>query len=255
LYPRAVGNRRVRQLPWTDLQDSETGMWMITAGTQPDGSAVASAHAAWLMPVYSQIGLAGPNTNGINMRVPIDNASAWLYRIRWSYNPIPDNEIADYKNSGYSYPELLPGTWTPKDNIHNDYNVDRVAQKYFSYTGIRAFPTQDVALIENQRGAIQDRTLEHLTSSDQQVIFLRRKLLASARALMEGKEPSEPWHPEGYKYRRARVVLPNATREEAIEQAKEQAKTARDGRRRLEEPAAVAAGAWSSGDRLRTQGE
>jgi phthalate 4,5-dioxygenase len=129
-FPRAVGNRRVRRLPWTDLHDSEIGMWLISAGEQPDGKVFASAHAAWLMPIYSQIGLSGPNTNGINMRVPIDNSSAFLYRIRWSYNPIPDSEIADYKYSGYSYPELIPGTWTPKDNIHNDYNVDRRTPEY-----------------------------------------------------------------------------------------------------------------------------
>jgi phenylpropionate dioxygenase-like ring-hydroxylating dioxygenase large terminal subunit len=196
-FPVAVGSRRVSEIPWTDLRESETGMWMITAGSDAAGKSFASAHAAWLMPVFSQIGLSGPNTNGINMRVPIDNASAFLYRIRWAYNPIPEEEIADYKYSGYSYPELIPGTWTPKDNISNDYNVDRVAQKNFSYTGIRAFPTQDVALIENQRGPIQDRTLEHLTSSDGQVIFIRRKLMAMATALQAGQEPSEPWQPRG----------------------------------------------------------
>jgi nitrite reductase/ring-hydroxylating ferredoxin subunit len=226
-FPRAVGNRRVRQHVWTDLHDSEVGMWMINSGRQADGKVYASAHAAWLMPIYSQIGLSGPNTNGMNMRVPIDNASAFIYRIRWSYDPIPESEIDDYKHSGYSYPELIPGSWTPRDNITNDYNIDRVAQRNFSYTGIRAFPTQDVALIENQRGPVQDRSLEHLISSDAQIIFIRRKLLATAKALVQGVEPGPPSHPEGYRFRRARVVLDHGTEAEAIEQAKEQAKTSR----------------------------
>src|SRR6185369_9086654 len=108
--------------------------------------------SAWMMPIFSQIGLSGPNTNGINMRTPVDNGAIYIYRLRWSYNPIPEAEIHDYKYSNYSYPEMLPGTYTPKDNLSNDYNIDRVTQRNFSYTGIRAFPTQDTALIENQWG-------------------------------------------------------------------------------------------------------
>jgi phenylpropionate dioxygenase-like ring-hydroxylating dioxygenase large terminal subunit len=222
-YPVAVGSRRVRELPWTDLHESEVGMWLITAGTQPDGKSFASVHSAWMMPIFSQIGLAGPNTNGINMRVPIDNASIYIYRLRWSYDPIPASEIADYKHSGYSYPEMMPGSWTPKDNIHNDYNIDRVAQRNFSYTGIRAFPTQDTALIENQWGPIADRTQEHLGSSDQQIIHIRRRLIATAKSLAAGDELGEPFRPEAYAYLRARVVH-EGPRAEVIELAKERAK-------------------------------
>src|SRR5581483_4440670 len=225
LYPVAVGGRRVRQLPWTDLLESEVGMWLINAGVNSDGSSYATAHSAWMMPIFSQIGLAGPNTNGINMRTPIDNGSIFIYRLRWSYDPIPESEIADYRHSGYSYPEIIPGTWTPKDNIHNDYNIDRVAQRNFSYTGIRAFPTQDTALIENQWGPIADRTQEHLGSSDQQIIWIRRRLIAVARALAEGTEPNEASHPEGFSFLRSRAVT-NGPKASAIAQAIEQAKRA-----------------------------
>jgi hypothetical protein len=221
-YPTAVGNRRVRELPWTDLHESDVGMWLITAQDQEGGKSVATAHAAWMMPVFSQIGLAGPNTNGINMRVPIDNASIYIYRLRWSYEPIPEAEIADYRHSGYSYPEMLPGSWTPKDNIHNDYNIDRVAQRNFSYTGIRAFPTQDTALIENQWGPIADRTQEHLGSSDQQIIHIRRRLIATAKSLIAGNELAEPFRAESYAYLRARVTH-DGPKSEAIEMAKQQA--------------------------------
>jgi phthalate 4,5-dioxygenase oxygenase subunit len=222
-FPRAVGNRRVRQLPWTNVADSEVGMWLISAGEQADGKSFATAHSAWMMPIFSQIGLSGPNTSGINMRIPIDNASLLIYRLRWSYDPIPEQEIFDYRHSGYSYPEMIPGSWTAKDNIHNDYNVDRVAQRNFSYTGIRAFPTQDTALIENQWGPIANRTLEHLGSSDQQIIHIRHRLLNTAKALAGGREPTEPWHPEGFGFRRARVVI-EGSKDQAIEAAKEQAK-------------------------------
>jgi len=99
----------------------------------------------------------------------------------------------------------MPGTWRLKDNIHNDYNVDRVAQRTFSYSGIKAFPTQDVALVENQWGPIADRTREHLAASDRQIIQLRQRLVAAAKALIQGSEPKEPWHPEAYAYLRGRA--------------------------------------------------
>ena len=176
-----------------------------------------------MMPIFSQIGLSGPNTNGINMRTPIDNGALYIYRLRWSYNPIPETEIHDYKYSNYSYPEMQPGTYTPKDNMTNDYNIDRVTQRNFSYTGIRAFPTQDTALIENQWGPVANRWREHLGSSDQQIIHIRRRLMASARALAAGTEPPEVLRPEGYAWGGARVVR-DGTKEEAIEQAKVEAK-------------------------------
>jgi hypothetical protein len=223
-FPRAVGPRRVRELPWLDVADNDAGMWLLTKGTQPDGRKYAMANQAWIMPIFSQIGLAGPNTHSINIRVPIDNVSMTIFRLRWSTQPISEKELADYKYSGYSYPELLPGTWRLKDHIHNDHNIDRVAQRSFSYTGIKAFPTQDVALVENQWGAIADRTQEHLSSSDQQIIHIRHRLLATARALFEGTEPVEPQHPECYGFLRGSVVYEDeAGLQTALEEAKRKA--------------------------------
>jgi hypothetical protein len=228
-----VGPRRVHELPWLGVEDNEAGMWLLTRGTQPDGRKYAMANQAWIMPVFCQIGLAGPNTNSINIRVPIDNTSMTIFRLRWSTAPIPEKELADYKFSGYSYPELIPGTWRLKDNIHNDYNIDRVAQRSFSYTGIKAFPTQDVALVENQWGAIADRTQEHLASSDQQIIHIRHRLLATARALFEGSEPVEPLHPECYGYSRGRSLYEeDDALSAAMQEAKSRAMSSVDARTR-----------------------
>jgi hypothetical protein len=192
----------------------------VTGGSLPDGRAYANVNQAWMMPVFCQIGLAGPNTNSVNMRVPRDNDSIYIYRLRWSTKPIPEKELDDYKHSGYSYPELIPGTWQLKDNIHNDYNIDRVAQRAFSYTGIKAFPTQDIALVENQWGPVADRTREHLASSDAQIINLRKRLLTAAKALAQGVEPREPWHPEGYSYVRGRATYEDESAlQDAIDEA------------------------------------
>jgi hypothetical protein len=113
---------------------------------------------------------------------------------------------------------MIPGSFQTRANVHNDYLVDREKQKNVNYTGISTFPLQDIAMMENQWGPIADRTREHLTSLDYQIIQIRQRLLAAARALANGIEPAEPWRPEAYRYRRASAV--GATADEAIERAK-----------------------------------
>jgi hypothetical protein len=50
-----------------------------------------------------------------------------------------------------SWRALIPGTFIPADNKSNDYHIDRVAQRNFSYTGIKTFPLQDMAMMEDLR--------------------------------------------------------------------------------------------------------
>src|SRR4030088_1515354 len=54
----------------------------------------------------------------------------------------------------------------PLQNKANDYLIDRQAQKTVSFTGIRGVRVQDMAVQEDQRGPISDRTTQHLGSSD-----------------------------------------------------------------------------------------
>ena len=80
-------------------------------------------------------------------------------------------------------------------------------------------------MMENQWGPIADRTREHLTSCDYQIIHVRQRLLKAAKALAQGIEPSEPWHPEAYRYRREQAR--GATREEAIANVRAKALSSR----------------------------
>src|SRR5215211_279321 len=173
------------------------------------------------MPIFCTAGNALPGHLSSNMRVPIDNKSLMFYRLRWSCQPISPDDLDEYKHGEWTHPALMPGTWTPRDNVHNDYNVNRVAQKYFSYSGIKTFPMQDIAMMENQWGPIADRTREHLVSLDYAIIYRRRRLLALAKALARDEEPSEPWHPEAFHMHAASAVAD--TEEQAVRLAKEQA--------------------------------
>jgi phthalate 4,5-dioxygenase len=91
-------------------------------------------------------------------------------------------------------------------NKRNDYLIDREAQKTVSFTGIRGVRVQDMAVQEDQRGPISDRTTEHLGASDTGVIATRRRLLAQAQALHKGTEPSQPHDPQAYRLRSMAVV-------------------------------------------------
>ena len=97
-----------------------------------------------------------------------------------------------------------------------------------SFSGIKGYPLQDMAMAENQWGAIADRTQEHLTSSDRHVIHVRQRLIRAARAMAAGVEPSEPWHPEAYRYHYESVVAPS--RDEAIALATAHATASRPAR-------------------------
>lgn len=68
----------------------------------------------------------------------------------------------------------------------------------YHFTGISSFPMQDVAVIEDQRGRLMDRSRETLTSSDAMIVQVRRKLMKAARDLREGREPALPHRPDQF---------------------------------------------------------
>jgi phenylpropionate dioxygenase-like ring-hydroxylating dioxygenase large terminal subunit len=225
-FPRSVGDRRVRKddprassFSNTRLIDHEQAMLSVNVQEQPDGKFQASAGVTWWMPLFCTAGISLPGHFASNMRIPIDNESLMFYRLRWSWEPITDDQLSEYKNGGYTHPELIPGTWMPKANLQNDYEIDRVAQKYFSYSGIKTFPLQDIALIEAQWGPISHHWEEHLVSSDYMIIYVRRRLIKAAKELMQGIEPTGPSRPDVYRFHRDSAV--GATREEALKLATE----------------------------------
>ena len=176
----------------------------------------ASVGVNWWMPIFSTAGVSAPGHLSSNMRIPMDNESLMFYRLRWSWEPIGEQDLNEYKHGGYTHPEVIPGTWTPKANLQNDYLVDRVAQKNFSYTGIKTFPLQDIALIEAQWGPIAKREYEHLVSADYMIIYIRRRLIKTARELAQGIEPS--FQPEVAHVHRETAI--GDTEEEAVAKAK-----------------------------------
>ena len=79
---------------------------------------------------------------------------------------------------------VVPRTYTRE----NDYQIDRVAQKGTSYSGIRDFRSQD-AMATETAGPVYDRTREHLGSTDVALIRMHRLLLRAAKGLARGEQP------------------------------------------------------------------
>jgi phenylpropionate dioxygenase-like ring-hydroxylating dioxygenase large terminal subunit len=231
-FPRAVGNRRVKNMDASlpnqrgaglaaKLIDKDHAMLSAQVMERPDGKIEASVNATWWMPIFCTAGISFPGHFSSNMRIPIDNESLMFYRLRWSFEEITDDQLAEYKNGGYSHPELIPGTWMPKANLQNDYLIDRVAQKNLTYSGIKTFPLQDIALIEAQWGPIAKREYEHLVRADYMIIHVRQRLLKAAKDIQAGLDPEGPFHPELYRFHRESAI--GDTEEQAIANAIEKA--------------------------------
>mgnify|MGYP005635708545 CR=1 FL=1 len=87
---------------------------------------------------------------------------------------------------GLNYEEN-PGTgfldrWKLKENRSNDYMISREEQRTSSYTGVRGIHLQDQMITESM-GSIEDRTKEHLGTSDQMITATRRRLIKAAKEL------------------------------------------------------------------------
>jgi phthalate 4,5-dioxygenase len=162
----------------------------------------------WIMPWYTMVPPYGDNALNGHAWVPIDddNNFAWTF----TYHPtrrLTTEEVETMKAGGGIHAIVAPGTFRPVLNKENDYGMDREAQKVGRYySGIAGIAIQDASLQESM-GAIQDRTRENLTSTDNAIIMARLRLRKAARALDDGKRPPG-LDPEAHKVRSASFVLP-----------------------------------------------
>jgi nitrite reductase/ring-hydroxylating ferredoxin subunit len=96
-------------------------------------------------------------------------------------------------------------------NMDNDFQIDREAQaRGDSFTGIAGIRIQDCAVTESM-GIVNDRSIEHLGTTDSFIIRTRRKLLAMAKALEEnGTVPIGVDTPQVYRQRSGEMIIPRS---------------------------------------------
>jgi len=173
--------------------------------------------ACFLFPFYVMIptGLLGHQIL-VRAWVPMDDTHTMYISMARRQNRGPrDRASADNNNSAvvgmpYDEPESdWFGRFRLRPNAHNDYFIDRGKQKLKeNYTGIDGVHVQDQAITESE-GAIFDRSIEHLGSSDAMIIRTRRRLMNAARAHAEaGTVPPGVDDPAVYGVRAGGVILP-----------------------------------------------
>ena len=148
----------------------------------------------WLMPSFTMIAAKPGTPIHFQVRVPVDDEHQIYYRIIWHpERALTESELYAAKESGVNFPEIIPGTFYPRENRENNFLIDRALQKSgTSFTGIKSIPAQDWAMQEDQGGPITNRSMEHLVSADGAIIQVRQRLLKALRELQEGSEPLEP---------------------------------------------------------------
>jgi hypothetical protein len=172
--------------------------------------------AQYLFPFYAMppVGILGAR-KAILAIVPVDDTHMMRWQIgipnRWAQVGVIRPAYQTHPEYGYMPEESgFLGKWRMVQNRHNDYLMDRDLQANGkSYTGILGIGIQDEAVTESM-GPINDRTKEHLGTSDLMVIRLRSLLLKAAKALRErGEVPGGVDNPEDYAVRSGGVILPN----------------------------------------------
>jgi phenylpropionate dioxygenase-like ring-hydroxylating dioxygenase large terminal subunit len=144
----------------------------------------------WLMPCFSFFPPYGDNPYGGHAFVPIDDETCWTFSIDYHpRRPLSEAEL-DAMHAGKGiHVKTVESGFTPLANKRNDYLIDRAAQKAKkTFSGVFDVGTQDAAVQESM-GAVQDRSREHLVSSDNNIIMARRRLSEAAEAVARGDAP------------------------------------------------------------------
>jgi hypothetical protein len=117
--------------------------------------------------------------------MPVDDTRCYWFAIFTSFGkPVDRAAMRAQRLESYSLPDYLP-----KKGRHNDYGFDAEEQAKATYTGMgEDINVHDQWAVESQ-GPIQDRTREHLASSDIAIAANRRLLMRAIAAVEEGRAP------------------------------------------------------------------
>ena len=119
----------------------------------------------------------------VHWHVPIDDTHHWKYVFMFSRTKPLDPELRNKSRSE------LTADYHPTRNKANRYQQDRDSMKTKTFTGMGInFQAHDAFATESQ-GPVQDRTNEHVVSSDKAIVAARKLLVSAMQEVKEGKEP------------------------------------------------------------------
>ena len=138
----------------------------------------------FIMPNFTAFpGQTAPSGYSVNWHVPIDDTSHWKFVIVFDRDkPLQKELVLRGRN------DLTPDYRLTR-NKSNRYLQDRQSMKDKSFSGIgHNFQAQDACVIESA-GAVQDRTKEHLVTSDKAIVAARKLMLKSIQDIRVGRDP------------------------------------------------------------------
>ena len=172
-----------------------------------------------LLPFYAMVptGVLGLEVR-FRAYVPLDDYHTMVWTINGTKGSRP--QVTTPRGTpafGPAQLDYLPNTtewlgrWRLKQNLANDFELDRELQKSGqSFSGIRGIRQQDAA-VTGSMGPIYNRSSEHLGTTDALIIRTRRRMIAAARALRDdGIVPPGVDNPEIYRQRSGGVILPRS---------------------------------------------
>jgi phthalate 4,5-dioxygenase oxygenase subunit len=119
----------------------------------------------------------------IHWHVPIDDTSHWKYIFAFSRQKPLDNFMRTRSRAE------LTADYRLTRNGANRYQQDRTAMKTQTFTGMGLnFQAHDAFATESQ-GPVQDRTAEHLVTSDKAIVAARKLLLNAMKDTGDGRDP------------------------------------------------------------------
>ncbi len=153
----------------------------------------------FLMPWYTMIPPYSGNALNGHAWVPMDDGNCMAWTITFHpTRPLTSEELEAMANGQGVHADLIPGSTRPRANRDNDYLIDRELQKSGRYyNGVKGLAIQDASLQESM-GAVVDRSRENLVSTDNAIIYARRRLLRAARNLAKLEHVPGTWRDDLY---------------------------------------------------------
>ncbi len=164
---------------------------------------------AWLMPCFTILpAFPGDAALGGHAWVPVDDNKVWAFGVSWHPKRALTQQELSWFHEGTPtgiHSTMIPGTFIAKRNKSNLYADPDAPPAKQPWQRITIFQDQDTAITESI-GASFDRSRENLGTTDVVIIHARRRLMAAARELAQGKDPAID--PKGYRQRGVSTLLP-----------------------------------------------
>ena len=209
LFKGAAGNKynMADKRPIFEVVDNPGGLFIAARRNAEDGQYYWRI-TPWVMPSFTMVPPRGNYPVHGHFWIPIDDSHCWT----WSFDYLAARELSQAERQSMEqgsgvHCKYVPGTYIPLANKHNDYLMDREAQKGgLTFSGVEGIAIQDSSLQESM-GPICDRSKERLLQTDKGIVYARRKLLKALEAMQENSELPPGVDPETHKVRSASVLL------------------------------------------------